>query len=113
MTNRNEIVIFKQELELDEDYILQIVRQEKELYSTDRTVHDSYVIVDEILIDDFWTINDKNHWSKTIYDAEYIQHLADKTTTWECTKDLYNNVLFFNGSLTYTIKTPIRNLYFK
>ena len=104
---------FAQELELDRNYTLRISRHESGLYSTEKTVHDSYVIVDEITIDDFWIINDQNHWSKTVYDTKYIQHLDNKSPTWELTKELYNNTLFFNGSVDYAITAPIRNMYFK
>jgi hypothetical protein len=99
------------ELDLDTDII--ISRCDKNLYQTAKLVHDTYVIVEQILIDDFWIIGHNNHWSKTVYDQEYCDHLKNKPTTWELSKDLYNNVLFFNGSLIYHITTPIRGMFFK
>jgi hypothetical protein len=100
-------------LDLGSKYVLRISRNESELYQTDKLVHDSHVIVDSITIDNFWTIGKANHWSKTVYDKKYIDHLRDKPVTWELDKELYNNVLFFNGSLQYTITTPIRKMFFK
>lgn len=104
---------FAQELELDRSYILRISRHENGLYLTNNLVHDSYVIVEEIQIDDFWTIDDQNQWSITTYDNKYKQHLKGKSVTWELSKKLYNNTLFFNGNLDYNIKLPIRGMYFK
>ena len=93
--------------------LLEISRNDIALYNTDRLTHSTYVIVEQILIDNFWGIGDKNHWSKTRYSQEYIQHLDNKPVTWELSKDLYNNTLFFNGSLEYNITTPIRGMFFK
>jgi len=96
-----------------DQYTLKISRHELDLYQTDKMIHDSHVIVDKIVLDDFWTIDDKNHWSKTIYDPEYVAHLKDKEVTWELSKDLHNNILYFNGSLDYKISIPIRGMFFK
>jgi len=108
-----DIKEFDYNLDLGSEYILRISRHESELYQTDKLVHDSYVNVDSITIDNFWTIGEGNHWSKTIYDKEYINHISNKPVSWELSKNLYNNVLFFNGSLEYTITTPIRTMFFK
>ena len=67
----------------------------------------------KIIIDDFWEITDKNHWSKTIYSRSYVEYLDDKPVTWELSKDLYNNVLYFNGILSYSFTRPIRGMFFK
>ena len=103
----------QQVIELESDTDVVISRRDKNLYQTAKLVHDTYVIVEQILIDDFWIIDHNNHWSKTVYDQEYCDHLKDKPVTWELSKDLYNNVLFFNGSLVYHITTPIRGMFFK
>ena len=108
-----DIRAFDCDLNLGSEYTLKISRHELELYQTDKLVHDSYVNVDSIVIDNFWTIGEGNHWSKTVYDKEYINYLSNKPVTWELSKNLYNNVLFFNGSLEYTITTPIRTMFFK
>jgi hypothetical protein len=104
---------FTVDLESDRSYILKVSRHEQELYQTDKLVHDSHLVIDSIVIDDFWTIDSKNHWSKTVYDSAYIKHLKDKSVTWELSKHLHNNILFFNGSLDYNIKTPIRSMFFQ
>jgi hypothetical protein len=103
---------FDYNLTLAKEYKLVISRDESDLYSTDKLVHDSYIIIDKIIIDDFWEIAEGNHWSKTIYKKEYISHVLDKNHTWELTKDLFNNVLYFNGEIEYTISTPIRGMFF-
>jgi hypothetical protein len=113
MVNNSVEATVTQRLELRRSYTLRISRREEELYLTNNLVHDCYVSVEDIKIDNFWSIKDQNHWSKTVYDSEYKQHLVDKPVTWELSKDLYNNVLFFNGSLDYTIQIPIRSMFFK
>lgn len=112
LTNNTNECTFSQELDLNRPYNLRISRHENDLYSTNKLVHDSYVIVEEIKIDDFWIIDKKNHWSTTIYDSKYKQHLKDKSVTWELSKKMYNNTLFFNGSLDYMISAPIRGIFF-
>lgn len=98
---------------ITQSYQLEIGRHDNSLYRTNNTVHDEYVIVNRIQIDNFWVIGDTNHWSTTRYDTEYINHLTDKQYSWELSKNLCNNTLFFNGSLDYTITTPIRGMFFK
>lgn len=75
------------------------------------TTHKTWVIVNEILIDNYWKITEHNHCSKTIYDNEYLTHAKKLGATWELTKDLYNNVLFFNGRLCYDILFPVRRMF--
>lgn len=94
-------------------YYLEISRFDDSLYTTGALIHETHVIVDSITIDNFWEIGDSNHWSKTIYSQSYIDYLADKPVTWELSKDLYNNILYFNGSLQYKISIPIRGMFFK
>jgi hypothetical protein len=93
--------------------LITVARHEDGLYQTDKLTHDTYITVEQILIDNFWSIGHNNHWSKTVYDQQYRDHLADKSVTWELSKDLYNNVLFFNGCLEYHITKPIRGMFFK
>lgn len=95
------------------DYYLEISRFDDSLYLSGETTHQTHVIVDSIVIDNFWEINEHNHWSKTIYSRSYINYLSDKPITWELSKDLYNNTIYFNGILQYKISTPIRGMFFK
>jgi len=114
--NLTSYVLTSQQTVIDIDTdstVIDISRHDNSLYQTSNLVHTTYVIVEQILIDNFWIIGDKNHWSKTIYEQAYRDHLADKPVTWELGKDLYNNVLFFNGSLIYCITKPIRGMFFK
>jgi hypothetical protein len=114
--NLTSYVLTSQQTVIDIDTdstVIDISRHDNSLYQTSNLVHTTYVIVEQILIDNFWIIGDKNHWSKTIYEQTYRDHLADKPVTWEIGKDLYNNVLFFNGSLIYCITKPIRGMFFK
>ena len=104
---------FDYDLDLSTPYTLRISRHEYDLYKTNNLTHTSHIIVNHITLDNFWILGDKNHWSKTVYDSKYLEHLRDRAATWELTKDLYNNVLYFNGYLEYTITTPIRDMYFK
>jgi hypothetical protein len=114
--NSASYVLTAQQTIIDVDTDLSVIvisRLDDSLYQTNKLVHSTYVVVDQILIDNFWVIGDENNWSKTIYDQEYRNHLADKPVTWELSKDLYNNVLFFNGRLEYHITKPIRGMFFK
>lgn len=96
-----------------EKYYLEISRCDTSLYKTPNLVHDTYVIVDKIILDDFWIIGDSNHWSETVFETAYLNHLNGKQVTWELDKKLYNNVLYFNGLLRYKFTTPIRGMFFK
>lgn len=115
LINGQQYILYDQQqvIELESDTDIVISRCDKNLYQTNKLVHDTYIIVEQILIDNFWVIGHNNHWSKTMYDQEYYNYLLDKPVTWELSKDLYNNVLFFNGSLIYHITTPIRGMFFK
>lgn len=104
---------FDHELTLDDSYVLKVTRHDHSLYSSDQLVHDSYVIVENIIIDDFWVIGKNNHWSTTVFDTKYIEHLKDKLVTWELSNTVCNNTLYFNGSLEYNITAPIRKMFFK
>jgi hypothetical protein len=98
---------------IQQSYYLELSRCNTSLYVTPKLVHDTYVIVDKIVIDNFWVIGEHNHWSETIFNADYIDHLSNKRVTWELDKKLYNNVLYFNGLLRYKITTPVRGMFFK
>jgi hypothetical protein len=114
--NMTSYVLTTQQTTIDittDSSVIVISRLDESLYQTNKLVHDTYVVVDQILIDNFWIIGDENNWSKTIYDQQYRDHLADKPVTWELSKELYNNVLFFNGRLEYYITKPIRGMFFK
>jgi hypothetical protein len=114
--NLNSYLLTTQQTIIDintDSSVIAISRQDNNLYQTNKLVHDTYVVVEQILIDNFWIIGDENNWSKTVYDQKYREHLVDKPVTWELSKDLYNNVLFFNGCLEYHITKPIRGMFFK
>lgn len=88
-------------------YKISITRQEPFAGTT----HATWVKVEEIKIDDFWKIGDVNHWSKTTYDDDYFAAVSEMSHTWELTKDLYNDTLFFNGCLSYEISAPARKMF--
>lgn len=90
-----------------------VQRQDEDLYQTNKTCHDNRVIVESILIDNFWTIDKRNHWSVTEFDADYIEHVQKYQGTWELKNTLNNDSLYFNGKLVYSITSPIRSMYFK
>ena len=90
------------------DIILSIVRHEP----INDTTHKTWVTVNKIVIDDFWVIGDNNHWSETKYDFDYFEYAKNLGATWELEKTLYNNVLFFNGKLSYKITRPARGMFF-
>lgn len=91
-----------------DDIVLSICRQEPIIGTT----HKTWITVNEIVIDDFWVIGNNNHWSETKYDSDYVNYAARLGATWELEKTLYNNLLFFNGELTYKITRPVRKMFF-
>lgn len=75
------------------------------------TTHATWVKIESIRIDEFWEIAQHNHWSKTSYDPDYMSIVSKMENSWELTKDLYNDTLFFNGSISYEITAPVRKMF--
>lgn len=92
---------------------LSVSRHEPKLYSTTDTCLPNCVFVKKIVLDSFWEIGDHNHMSVTNYDQEYVSHVKQLPHTYELSKTVYNNALFFNGSLDYQITRPIRKMFFQ
>jgi len=105
-------LIFEVRLDVEIPTVLKISRNEPELYTTTNTCLDNCVYVDKIIIDNFWEITESNHLSVTEYNKEYIEHVLKFQHTYELSKTLYNNALFFNGSLLYNLTKPIRSMFF-
>ena len=73
--------------------------------------HVTHIRIDRLILDDFWEINCNNDPSFTEYDEDYIEHARNSGASWEITKDRHNNVLFFNGSIRYDIRFPLRSMF--
>lgn len=88
-------------------YELRISRDEP----FDGTTHKTWIQVESIMIDNFWQIGKLNHWSKTEYAQEYVSRVQAQDHSWELTAGLYNDTLFYNGSLIYEITAPVRKMF--
>lgn len=88
-------------------YLLRITRDEPLIGIT----HATWVKVESIQIDELWEIGKFNHWSKTEYSPDYVAHVQSQAHSWELTAGLYNDILFFNGSLSYEISAPARKMF--
>ena len=92
-------------------YVLSISRHEP-MKETNLTL-DSWVVIDKIIIDDFWQLNENNFPSYSYYDNNYFNTAKANGATWELEKYRYNNVLFFNGKIDCIISTPIRGMFWQ
>lgn len=93
----------------NQNYDLFISR--KEPLKDNQTTHDSWVVINKIVIDNFWKFTESNFPSYTLYNTEYYNSAAENGATWEIKKDRFNNVLFFSGSIKLELATPIRNMF--
>tara|TARA_Y100000592_G_scaffold27313_1_gene43389 strand:- start:13935 stop:14378 length:444 start_codon:yes stop_codon:yes gene_type:complete len=116
----NETILSKQQivylknLEHSNDTQLNIIRDDKELYTTARNHHLNKIFVDKVIVDDFWQFDESFYPPVTIFDKEYTQHLERVGEDDWIKNTLNNNThLFFNGRLTWNIKYPVRRSFFK
>ena len=101
------------ELDIMIPTVLRIGRHDKELYGTTNTVLDNCIYVKEMIIDDFWTINEQNNPSRTIFDIAYADHVVRLPYSYELTPVEHNTAIYFNGSLVYDIPKPIRKMFWR
>lgn len=102
------------ELHIDDDflcheYIIKFSRLEP--LRSGATTLDTWVIIDKIIIDEFWEFNENNFQSYSYYDKNYYRDAQKNGATWELEKDRFNNVLFFSGSIEHKITIPARNMF--
>ena len=117
-TQTHDIYTGKQKIKLkvkhDCDTKLVIERNEESLYLTDQSHHANNLIVDKIVLDDFWEFGQDFYPPKSKLNQQYMEHLS-KFNDCEWIKNTlgHNTHLFFNGSLTWDIKFPVRRSFFK
>lgn len=101
-------------LKHNKDVKLIVERNEQELYSTGLSHHDNKIYVDKVVVDDFWEFNNNFYTPTSLLNDDYIEYI-DKTEDGKWIKNtLVNNThLFFNGSLVWDIKYPVRRSFFK
>ena len=96
------------------DTQLSLVRNERELYETGRNHHDNKIIVDRVVIDDFWELDGEFYPPVTEFDNDFKQHIEKVgKDAWIENSVVNNTHLYFNGSLTWDIKYPVRRSFFK
>jgi hypothetical protein len=104
MTNF-EIPDFKQ----NSTYTFSVSRQE--ILKSNSCTLDAWLVIDKVIIDDFWELSEQNFPSYSYYNNEYYNAVKINGATWELEKYRFNNVLFFNGKIEFSITTPVRTMF--
>lgn len=91
------------------EYTLKISRYEK--LKPNSTTLENWIIIDKIIVDDFWEFSESNFQSFSYYNDEYYSTALKNGATWELEKHKHNNVLFFSGSIEHKIKFPARTMF--
>lgn len=91
--------------------VYQIILSRHEALAFDQTTHKPWVVINKIIIDDFWEFTESNFPSYTVYDNDYYNDAMKNRATWELEKDYFNNTLFFSGSIQLEITTPVRTMF--
>ena len=96
------------------DTKLVISRKQSDLYKTGYNYHVNKIIIEKIILDDFWELTKEFYTPKSICDQEYIDHFK-KVDEGDWLQDAlpYNTTLFFNGSLEWDIMYPVRRSFYK
>ena len=96
------------------DTKLIISRKQTDLYSTGFNYHVNKVIVERVVLDNFWELTKTFYTPKSICDQEYIDHFKRvEEGDWLDDALPHNTTLFFNGSLQWDIKYPVRRSFYK
>lgn len=96
------------------DTKLVISRKQLDLYTTGYNYHVNKITINKIILDDFWELKKDFYTPKSICDQEYLDHY-DKVDEGDWLNDAlpHNTTLFFNGSLEWDIKYPVRRSFYK
>lgn len=114
IVRQREQIIKIDDIEHTHDTQLSLTRNEQNLYSTNRNHHSNKIFVDKVIIDDFWEINENFYPPTTVFDDQFKKHLSRVGTDDWINNSVTNNThLFFNGSLIWDIKYPVRRSFFK
>ena len=97
-----------------QDTKLIIRRDDPDLYFTRYNYHTNKIFIDKIIIDDFWELTHDFNTPISICDQAYIDHFK-RVDEGDWLDDVlpYNTTLFFNGSLQWDIKYPVRRSFYK
>lgn len=106
--------LYLMDIDHKKDTKLIVGRYDPDLYFTRYNHHVNKVTIDKVIIDDFWTIEKDFYPPKSTLDIAYKNHV-NKVGEGEWILDSlkYNTTLFFNGSLQWDIKYPVRRSFFK
>ena len=114
MITKQEQVLSLRQIEHTCDTKLSVIRDEQDLYETNRNHHSNKIFVDKVVIDDFWEIDEEFYPPVSVFDKEYTKHLEKVgKDDWIQNTLVRNTHLFFNGRLTWDIKYPVRRSFFK
>jgi hypothetical protein len=111
-SDKQKIVLHDIEHTMDTQLVVE--RNEQTLYSTEQSHHSNNVIVEKIVLDDFWEFGKDFYPPTSDLNNDYVKHLSKlDNTKWIKNTLIYNTHLFFNGTLTWQIKYPVRRSFFK
>ena len=98
----------------DRDQQLIVERDEQELYHTGLSHHENKIIVDKVIVDDFWEFNKNFYTPKSVLSKNYKQYINRFNNAEWIKQNLSKNThIFFNGTLTWDVKYPVRRTFFK
>jgi len=102
------------DLKHDTDNELVVMRREDYLYNTQKTHHENKVIVEKVIVDDFWELGPDWYTPESVLDSHYLKHIEGiDGSEWIKNTLNHNTHLFFNGKLRWQIKYPVRRCFFK
>tara|TARA_B110000444_G_scaffold162453_1_gene151793 strand:- start:487 stop:930 length:444 start_codon:yes stop_codon:yes gene_type:complete len=91
-----------------------VERNELGLYSTGQSHHINNIVVEKVILDDFWEFSKDFYPPTSELNKDYIEHLSHfDNCGWIKNTLGHNTHLFFNGTLTWQVKYPVRRSFFK
>ena len=106
--------IYLDDLQHDKDTKLVIERNDSNIYSTQQPYHENNIIIEKVIVDDFWEFNESFYTPIGVLDDDYRNYLEKIGKISLIEKQLvYNTHLFFNGRFEWEIKYPVRRCFFK
>jgi len=90
-----------------------ITRRDTKLYQSRWNYLENKITVERLVIDDFWCFDKDYYLPQAIPDQEYLDHIKHiEGSEWIDAALKSTTDLFFNGSLMYNIKRPIRSMFY-
>jgi len=106
--------LYLKQVDHHKDGQLVISRNETYLYQTGKNHHVNKVVIDKVIVDDFWEFDPSWYTPESVLDDRYKNYVKGiKRSEWieECL--VHNSHIFFNGKLVWNIKYPVRRSFFE